>query len=130
MESNIGSLICEDGQWTTTSPQDIANILQTQYIKAWSTSLPNRNKAQEGPDQETTTILADIQIKIEDTEVNEIKTSVSPRLDGTGTNIIKNADSISTPLQVLWGKSLDTGEIQEIFKLANTKPVFKGGSKR
>ena len=43
ISNSIGPLITTDGQSLTTSPQEMANILQSQYVKAWSVPSPPEN---------------------------------------------------------------------------------------
>lgn len=62
--------------------------------------------------------------------IEEMKTSASPGPDGIGTNINRMQRYISTPLQILWRKSLDTGEILEILNVANITSIFIRGSKK
>ncbi|XP_076069210.1 uncharacterized protein LOC143041260 [Oratosquilla oratoria] len=132
LKNNIGPVVRADGQHTTTSPQEMADILQTQYVKAWSTPSANIHTTEETPVQDKDT-LQDKEIRKEDIEnaIDNMKTSASSGPNGIGTYILNECKkTISIPLLTLWRKSLDTGEIPEIFKFANVTPIHKGGSKK
>lgn len=134
LNNRIGPLVTADRQSTTSIPEEMANILQNQYIKAWSTPIPSNEIltiAQGVANQEQN--LADIPITQEDIEITikEMNANASPGPDGIGMKILKECKStLSVPLMILWRNSLDTQEIPPVFKQANITPIYKGGPRK
>ena len=63
--------------------------------------------------------------------IDELAPEAAGGPDGIPAVLLKKCrDSLSEPLAILWNKSLETGEIPPIFKLAFVTPVHKLGSSR
>ena len=62
--------------------------------------------------------------------LEHLKPNKAPGLDGIHPRLLKEcASSLCGPLQVLFQKSLESGELPNAWKLAVVKPIFKKGSK-
>ena len=62
--------------------------------------------------------------------INKLKKNSAAGPDGIPAILLINTrESIKIPLQIILRKSLDEGEIHDMFKLAYVTPIYKGGSK-
>ena len=76
--------------------------------------------------------LSDIVFNEEDiaNAINKLKKNSAAGPDGIPAILLLNTrDSIKLPLQIILRKSMDEGEIHDMFKLAYVTPIHKGGSK-
>ena len=76
--------------------------------------------------------LDDLDFSIQEVEdaINNLDNNSSPGPDGVPTTLLKNCTtSISKPLQLLWRKSLDRGEIPHSLKFGIVIPIYKGGDR-
>ena len=63
--------------------------------------------------------------------IDELSPNASAGPDGIPAILLKKCrDVLSQPLEILWKKSMENGEIPEIFKLAHVCPLLKPGSHR
>ena len=63
-------------------------------------------------------------------ETNKLKTSKSPGPDKIPIKILKDAvEIVRGPLTTIFDRSLDTGIIPDLWKLARVTPIFKAGQK-
>ena len=128
-ESRIGPMQDKDGT-LNTDPKIKANLLQNQYCKAFSNpKKANLNKNFSDICNET---ISDIEITRKDVTdaIKDIPTHASPGPDKLPAIVLKEcADQLSVPIQKIWRKSLDTGEIPDILKLQTIIPLYKKGSK-
>ena len=61
----------------------------------------------------------------------QLKDGKAPGDDGLVTKFLKEVvNSIATPLQMIFSKSLATGVVPEDWKIANVTPIFRKGSKQ
>ena len=59
--------------------------------------------------------------------IDQLSVNASAGPDGIPAVLLKEArDNLSEPLTILWTKSLETGEIPDIFKMAYITPVHYG----
>lgn len=123
LKDNIGTL--------QSDPKTVADILQHQYMKAFS----DPSKADpEGMDipTKTTENLNDINFSPEDviTAINEMHVSSAPGPDKFASIILKECkNSLALPIATLWRTSLDKGDIASSFKEQCITPIYKKGSK-
>ena len=76
--------------------------------------------------------LSDIVFNEEDiaNAINKLKKNSAAGPDGIPAIFLLNTrDSIKLPLQIILRRSLDEGDIHDVFKLAYVTPIHKGGSK-
>ena len=76
--------------------------------------------------------ISDIEFAPEHPEsaIDELTNNASPGPDKLPAILLKTCKtSLSTPLFLIWWKSLDTSVINKIQKSANIIPIHKGGSK-
>ena len=63
-------------------------------------------------------------------KLENIKTGKSPGSDGIHPRVLKElAKELKMPLFIIFRKSLDTGILPKVWKIANVSPIFKKGSK-
>ena len=63
--------------------------------------------------------------------IDELSPNASAGPDGIPAILLKKCrDVLSHPLEILWRKSMETGEIPELFKLAHVCPLLKPGAHR
>lgn len=64
------------------------------------------------------------------TKIKKLRKEAAPGPDGITPEILqKLSSSLTEPLEVLFNKSLETGDIPEEWKKANVTPIFKKGTK-
>ena len=82
---------------------------------------------------ETTEVrMTEVQVTHEDImkSIKELRNSSSPGPDGVPVILLKNCiDELSVPLQNLWAKSLQTGDIPQPLKSGLVVPIFKKGGR-
>ena len=109
----------------------ICNTLKDEYTKEFS----ERDESDCGRlfDEHSSEDLYDIEIRrkgIEDA-IDELKESSSAGPDGIPAIFLKkNKDVISLLLAMILKKSLDSGEIPDIFKMAYVTLIHKGGERK
>ena len=133
--TGVGPIIKEDGT-VITDPKEIAKAQKEQYEKVFTKTreennindiadffkeTPNSNKM-----ENATFNYTDVREAIDKLSVNA---SAGP--DGIPAILLKRCKEVlSHPLTTLWQKSLGTGEIPDIFRLAFVTPIHKPGSSR
>ena len=76
--------------------------------------------------------LDDINFTADDVEkkLENLKIGKSPGPDGIHPRVLKElAKELKMPLFIIFRKSLDTGVLPEVWKIANVSPIFKKGSR-
>ena len=76
--------------------------------------------------------LSDIDFNEDDiaNAINKLKKNSAAGPDGIPAILLINTrESIKIPLQIILRKSMDEGEMHDMFKLAYVTPIYKGGSK-
>ena len=128
-ESKIGPM--QDTEGTLhTDPKVKANMLQSQYCKAFSN--PKKANLKKDFDTICNETISDIEITIRDVTdaIKEIPTHASPGPDKLPAIVLKEcAAQLSNAILRIWRKSLDTGEIPDILKLQTIIPLYKKGGK-
>ena len=130
IRSTIGPLIDTANGNTNyeSGPKKMADILSNQYESVFT-------KPQHGPrrfDNLAESSLTDINFTTQDITqaIKEISVTSAPGPDGIPPIFLKDyAEEIAEALQLLWRKSLDTGESPEGTHLAYITPIFKSGAK-
>lgn len=115
----------------TSDPQKMSEALNHQYTSAFSTQNPDtRNHWQTATTPPAETQMSEVEINKIDIElsIREINTYSAAGPDGIPAVLLKQCVSaVSTPLQMLWRKSLDTGEIPNLLKHGIITPIYKSG---
>ena len=63
--------------------------------------------------------------------IDKLSTNASAGPDGVPAILLKEAkENLCFPLASLWQKSIDTGEIPDLFKKAHVTPILKAGAPR
>ena len=63
--------------------------------------------------------------------IDELSVTASSGPDGVPAMMMKKCrDSLIEPLFILWSKSIDSGNIPEIFRTAHVTPILKQGCKK
>ena len=127
---SVGPLTDENNE-LQTDPTKMCNLLQKQYLKAFSdpnsgTKKPSDNQNPDNP------ILSDIDFTEEDITwaINQIPVHSAPGPDKIPSLLLKECKRELAPaLLMIWRKSLDTGEIPEILKKQSIVPIHKKDSK-
>ena len=123
----VGPLLDVDGQ-QVSDPEKMAQILANQYKEAFSNPGQSSLNTSVTPDIH----IDDIDITEEDliVAIDEISSNAAPGPDRFPAVMLKECKKqLSKPLQIIWRKSLDTGEIPSNLKISNITPVHKGGDK-
>ena len=139
---DIGPLLNSNGE-LVNDPKEKSNILKQQYEKVFNTKKadieitlnPTGNENQipisdffnenNSPFSEIQISESDIKQAIEETKINS-----APGLDGLPPVFLHKCKlNILKPLTVIMNKSIQSGEIPEVWKEASITPIFKGGKK-
>ena len=119
-----------------TDPETIAEKLKEQYKKVYSEQIKEK-KVDDAEEffKETNNEdkMNDIVFTFRDVEeaIDELSVDASAGPDGIPAILLKQCKkSLSEPTTILWKKSLNTGEIPQIFRKAFVTPVHKAGSAR
>ena len=111
----------------------MAEMLAEQYQSVFSTpkeSLPEANKIFQG-DQVTSHCLHNVAFDKEDIveAIDQIPSTAAAGPDRFPPLLLKMCKySIAEPLFLIWRKSLDTGKIPSLLKIADIVPIFKNGN--
>jgi hypothetical protein len=127
-KSSIGPLKREDGT-ITTDCKEMAEILNkymaSVFTKENTNNVPRKQK-------ETRAELSDVTItrkKIEE-KIDSLKSESAPGPDGIHPKLLKEMKkSVSTPLQIIFRKSLDSGMVPADWRTARVVPIFKKGAR-
>ena len=128
-KSDIGPLVKEDKSIVTNNTE-MANIFNKYFASVF-----NRDNGDDGgqfQQQNYNQQLSDIVITERDVEkaIDELKVGKAPGPDGFSSTLIKNIKTvILKPLTIIFNRSLRTGDIPKLWKLAKVIPIFKKGSK-
>lgn len=136
-KDRIGPLIEKSTSEIISDDQQIADKLQQQFCSVFSKP-SEENKIHDAksfffntkPNNQR--YLDDIQFTNNDIEraISELKSTSAPGLDGFPAVLLKNcAETLSTPLHIIFRHSLDTGEVPSLLKDAIIVPIHKGGLK-
>ena len=135
MKSNTGPLMKKDNTLTDSS-QEMANILLQQYESVFNkTCVSHKIKDVQTFFMETEgnpDYLNDITISKEEVEkvLSRLPCFSAAGPDGVSSNTLKMASrGLSTPLAILFRRSLDLKEPLEKIYNAAVSPIFKGGTK-
>jgi len=131
--SGIGPFLQENGDKMEDSE---AEVLRKQYEKVFSTpkqdaEINNAKDFFKGTDSDET--INNVIFNYEDIRnaIDELSSNASAGPDGIPAILLKKCrDALSKPLEILWSKSLETGEIPDVFKLAFVCPLLKPGAHR
>ena len=130
----VGPLINSDKK-TTSSPQEMTEILSDQYSSVFSDPSDDNIDANTiFPEQHTTDTPSLSQIQFSDSELagamNNLATNAAPGPDGFPAILLKKCSSVlAPPLALIWRKSLETSDIPTICKSATITPIHKGKSR-
>ena len=125
--SRIGPLRDSEGN-LTTDPERMANLLQDQYVKVFSS--PSSDSLQNNPQsnarlQEITISAEAIGKAIADTPI-----SSAPGPDKFPCLVLKECTAVLSPLlSQLWEKAFNSGQTAAIFKHQTIVPIYKKGNR-
>ena len=129
VKCKVGPLKDQKGE-LHSDPKKMADILQDAYVKVFSEPSPSSDTAVDPPDAPH--ILTDITFTEKDIvdSINTIPTHSAAGPDKMPSMILKNCkEELAKPLYKIWRKSLNTGEIPQLYKVQSIVPIFKKGSK-
>ena len=133
--SGVGPLLKENGEVITDS-KEIAEALREQYEKAFSEPRTDEKienveiffKETEAENKIDTIFFTEMDVR---DAIDKLSNNAAAGPDGIPAILLKKCkDALSEPLTILWQKSLSSGDIPNIFKLAFITPVHKPGSSR
>ena len=138
VRQNVGPIIDQNGE-AISNPGDMSEIIHDQYETVWSEPMepledgekmfPETDGTGETTNQEK---IRDIDFSIEDIEnaMGELEESSASGPDHFPSIILKKCRKyLAEPIYLIWRASLDSSEIDDIYKTANVAPIHKGGSK-
>ena len=116
-----------------TNPSEMAEILSEQYSSVFSTpvhsSIPVNELFPDIDSQDTLTDIVFCESDLEDA-MNELSTNAAPGPDLFPAILLKKcSQALAPPLAKIWRKSMLSGDIPDICKLATITPIHKGKSK-
>ena len=119
---------------TCTNPEEIANILQRQFISVFSDpSATNINDAlfqapsQEKPLNDDMLVFSVVDI-VE--AIDEIKPGAAAGPDDLSVLLLKKCkQTLSKPIHMIWQHSMSTGTVPKFFKTLHIAPLHKKGSR-
>ena len=126
----IGPLTDRDGV-LTNDPVKMANLLQDQYAKAFSTPLETIDDFS-GTENPNTASISDIDFSADDiiSAIDEISQNSASGPDKFPAAILKQCkNELAAPLQHLWRMSLDHSKIPEEHLQQVITPIFKKGNR-
>ena len=126
----VGPLKDENGQ-LIVDPKHQAEVLNEYFASVFTSYEGSELPTKEAMEMKEGN-LEDIRFeakKIEE-KIQEMRTESAPGPDGISPRILKEvAHQISTPLAMLFNKSMQNGSIPDDWRKANVTPLFKKGSK-
>lgn len=128
-KSDIGPLVKED-KTVVTNNTEMANIFNKYFASVFSKD--NGDNGGQYQQQNFNQQLSEITITEKDVEkaIDALKVGKAPGPDGFSSTLVKNLKmAILKPLTIIFNKSLTTGDIPKLWKLAKVIPIFKKGSK-
>ena len=130
IKSKIGPLSDKDGKLQSDA-ETMSNLLQDQYVKVFSN--PSENTKINIPDNENrTSSITDLEFTTKDFEdaIRLIPANSAAGPDKFPAIVLKNCSkSLSKALNIIWRKSLNTGQIPTKYLEQIIIPIFKKGSK-
>ena len=129
-KSPIGPLADDEGE-LHSDPTTMANLLQSQYIKAFSNP-DNVDPDNININEKTQNILEDMDVTEQDVikAIEDMQSSSAPGPDKFPSILLKECKEIlAPPIALLWQTSLEHGEIADMFKEQSITPIYKKGSK-
>ena len=128
--NSIGPLLDKDEK-LQSDPLTMSNILQDQYIKAFSNP-DSGDQTQPMPDTTDVPVFDDVKITTKEiiAAIDEISPYSAPGPDKIPAILIKECkNEIAPALTILWQKSLDTGQIPSELLKQTIIPIFKKENK-
>ena len=114
---------------TVTDNSKMATILNKFFSSVFSRGGGSAPELEKLPVEED---LEHIEITKEDIskKIDQLKSGKAPGLDSITVTILKRfKTSLLTPLQIIFQRSMETGEVPQDWRDANVSPIFKKGSK-
>ena len=133
--NGVGPLLKENGE-VISEATGIAEALRNQYEKVFSEPKIEAKINDEKeffketitPEKIETVIFTEMDVR---DAIDKLSNNAAAGPDGIPAILLKKCrDSLSEPLTILWQKSLKSGQIPSVFKLAHVIPVHKPGSSR
>ena len=121
----IGPLIDEDGG-VVIDPQDQAEIFNSYYATVFTRTVVDIQSV----DHPTTNLIEDVEIDVERVmnTIDGLKAKSASGPDDIGNLVLKELkEQLSSPLSVLFRKSLDEGVVPKDWKDSSITPIYKKG---
>ena len=131
VQPRLGPLEDSNGKLLHTDPE-MAHELNSYFTSVFTQEDTNRPLPDLHFDPTLVDELSDISFNTTDIErlISKLVPGKSPGVDGITPRILREvATAISTPLCIIFRKSLDTGEVPADWRNANVAPIFKKGDK-
>ena len=131
IKTKVGPLVNENGKLTQRN-KEMAEILSKQYVKVFSVPKPTNTTEIENDDTINVNNIPDLQITEDNLvkAINELSQSAAPGPDSFPAILLKQCkEELSTPLCILWKKSMDKGILPNELKQSTITPIHKGGSR-
>ena len=133
--SGVGPIIKEDGE-VVTNPKEVAEIQNKQYQKVFTKPKEDsmiddaKDFFEESTSDNKIENMPFTYIDVREA-IDKLSVNAAAGPDGVPAILLKKCkESLSHPLVLLWNKSLVTGEIPDIYRLAHITPIHKAGSSR
>ena len=127
VKSQIGPLEDSEGK-ITGNPEEMAEILKSQYSSVFSSPVTITTNNNEAPSQFTDDFIFSEQQMTE--AIDEVSSNSAPGPDRFPALMLKNCKTnLAKPLCILWRRSLDTGYIPTLLKSSTITPIYKDGPK-
>ena len=126
IRSKIGPLLDKLGNLTSNN-KEMAEILSQQYVSVFSK--PTDNSTQSDNVESTVPNIPSLQMTEKDfiSAIDELSPSAAAGPDGFPAILLKNCkEELSTPLLILWNKSLEIGIVPDRLKSSIITPIHKG----
>ena len=127
-KEGISNLRKDDGTLTDSDQEKaevLNNFFSSVFVEEGQDPIPDFNA-------DFNSVLDDLTINEDDMYqvLSNLKTSKSPGPDGVHPRLLRELSrELSQPLLILFNKTLNEGNIPDIWKKAEVKPIFKKGSK-
>ena len=133
IRNHIGPLISADGQLEHSS-EGMCSILNSYFSSVFINETPQSGLlAGSYSDLLNENLLTSVDMTADKIGkcLNKIKVNKTPGPDGWHPRILKEiSNEIIVPLEIIFKKSITTGDVPSEWKLANVTPIFKKGAKQ
>ena len=123
----VGPLRAETGILVTDQ-----GAMSSMFVEAFSSVFVSSTPSAPSEHQTSDSLMEDLTVTYETVHrvLSALDVSSSPGPDGIHPMLLKRcADVLALPLSIIFGRSLSSGTLPQLWKVSRVSPIFKGGSR-